>query len=661
MLYSIERTQYYDFGIPHSQVNYGAFVRKDSDSIFSIDELANKEIIVQRNDIAFEYLVNLDYKVIAVDSPSDALQLLSSGNHDVAVLSKIVGLSFVNELKIDNIILMPFNVLSMQYCFAVKKGNSELISHLNEGLLIVKGKEEYREVLENWFPSYKETKESILNVALKYVLYVFIPILIIIIVLLLWTWSLRREVKKRTNALHRELKERQKAEHLHKALYKISESASTCSNLSEMYETIHKIINELVPASNLYIALYEVADDLIYFPYFVDEHDLPPTPKKPGRGLTEFVLFTGRPLLASPEVFEQMTEEGKIDLIGAPSVDWLGVPLKVEDKTIGVLVIQSYTEGIRFSEQDKDILLFVSNQITMTILRKQTEEEVLLLNYELEQRVAERTSQLEEALEEFKYENLERRRTQEALEKAQVEIEMALLQEKELNEMKSRFISIVSHEYRTPLTVILSSTYLIEKFFELQNREEFKKNLGNIQSSVQSMTKLLDEILLIGKSDAGKIKLTIGEINIVRFARNTIEEMKLTDKVVHRFEFVSTREVIIIETDSNILQKVLTNLLSNAIKYSESDTLITMKIIENGQYVHLKVIDQGIGIPEEERDKLFESYHRFKNVGAISGTGLGLSIVKRFIDTLKGKIEVESEIGKGSCFTVSLPKKFLNS
>jgi response regulator RpfG family c-di-GMP phosphodiesterase/PAS domain-containing protein/putative methionine-R-sulfoxide reductase with GAF domain len=165
-----------------------------------------------------------------------------------------------------------------------------------------------------------------------------------------------------------------RVEKVYAASMKISESASCAQNLQELFKSIHAIVGELIPAGNFYISLYDKAADLITFPYFVDEKDPPPSANKPGKGLTEYVLRTGKPLLAPEKVFDELEAAGEVESIGAPSVDWLGVPLKTEEEIIGVLVVQSYTEGIHFREEDLTILGFVSTQVAMAIARKQAEE-----------------------------------------------------------------------------------------------------------------------------------------------------------------------------------------------------------------------------------------------------------------------------------------------
>jgi len=174
-----------------------------------------------------------------------------------------------------------------------------------------------------------------------------------------------------------------RAEAIQSAVYRISDAAHSAKDLPEMYAEIHKIIGGLMPATNFYIALYDEKGNTLSFPYFVDEEESPPPPQKPGKGLTEYVLRTRRPLLASPEVFEGLVRTGDVVSVGPPSVDWVGAPLVSEGKVIGVIVVQSYTEGVRFTGEDKAILNFVSEQVAMAIERKRSQDNLVQTTSEL--------------------------------------------------------------------------------------------------------------------------------------------------------------------------------------------------------------------------------------------------------------------------------------
>jgi len=171
-----------------------------------------------------------------------------------------------------------------------------------------------------------------------------------------------------------DITKRKRGEAVQSAIYEISEAANTTENPADLYRSIHRALSALMPAQNFYIALYDAARDLISFPYFVDQFDEIPAPRKPGRTLTAYVLRTGRPLLASPKIFEELVSAGEVEMLGAPSLDWLGVPLKAEDRVIGVMAVQSYTEGVRFGKEEMEILSFVSNQVALATERKQAEE-----------------------------------------------------------------------------------------------------------------------------------------------------------------------------------------------------------------------------------------------------------------------------------------------
>ena len=175
-------------------------------------------------------------------------------------------------------------------------------------------------------------------------------------------------------ASYRDITEQKRTEELNAALYAIAARSQSAEDLQQFYAAIHNIVGQLMYARNLYIALYDAESQLLSFPYFVDEMDSPPPAKRLGRGLTEYILRTGEPLLATPTVFEELVKHGEVELIGAASLDWLGVPLKSGNTTIGALVVQSYTENVRFGERDREILKFVSQQLAVAIEHKRYEE-----------------------------------------------------------------------------------------------------------------------------------------------------------------------------------------------------------------------------------------------------------------------------------------------
>ncbi|MBN2244203.1 MAG: PAS domain S-box protein, partial [Candidatus Aminicenantes bacterium] len=175
-----------------------------------------------------------------------------------------------------------------------------------------------------------------------------------------------------------DLSEKKYIQKIQNCIYRISEASLTAESLDDLFAQIHEIIMELMPArNNFYIALYDQENEMLSFPYFVDEYEEPPEPQTLGMGLTEYVLRTGKPILVTPEVFAELEKKNEVISIGPPSIDWLGVPLNTRDGTIGVLVIQSYTTGMRYSEEEKNILVFISEQVAMAISRFRIRDDLL--------------------------------------------------------------------------------------------------------------------------------------------------------------------------------------------------------------------------------------------------------------------------------------------
>jgi PAS domain S-box-containing protein len=173
-------------------------------------------------------------------------------------------------------------------------------------------------------------------------------------------------------AIKEDITEHKKFEKLQEAMYNISHAVISTESLTDLYASIHKILSDVLPVENFYIALYDETTNLLSFPYFVDEFDEASEPQTPGKGLTEYVLRTGKSSLITPDVFKRLVEEKEVDLVGTDSLDWLGVPLKINGKTNGVIVVQSYSEKIRLTEREKNVLIYVSDQIALAIERKRT-------------------------------------------------------------------------------------------------------------------------------------------------------------------------------------------------------------------------------------------------------------------------------------------------
>jgi signal transduction histidine kinase len=234
----------------------------------------------------------------------------------------------------------------------------------------------------------------------------------------------------------------------------------------------------------------------------------------------------------------------------------------------------------------------------------------------------------------------------------------ALAKEKELSDLKSRFITTASHEFRTPLSIISSSAGLLLDYGDKLDEQKKLKHLQRVQSSVNYMTQLLEDVLLINRAEVGKLEFNPAPLNWIAFCRELVEELQLSMQTNHRIALQIDDMAVLnpqVEMDEKLLRQILSNLLSNAIKYSPIGSTIHFDLAyQNGAAV-FQIRDEGIGIPAEDQEKLFELFHRAKNVGNIPGTGLGLAIVKKYLDLQGGKISVDSDIGIGTQFTVTIP------
>ncbi len=241
------------------------------------------------------------------------------------------------------------------------------------------------------------------------------------------------------------------------------------------------------------------------------------------------------------------------------------------------------------------------------------------------------------------------------LKQAEADIRMALEKERELSELRSSFISLVSHEFRTPLTTIQSSSELLERYTQKLSDEKKQTHYSRIQNAVKQMTQLLEDVLTIGQTEAGKLKFNPSPVDLVAFCHDIVESMHFSASPRHTINFVSSGHCTHSQMDEKLLGHIVTNLLSNAIKYSPEGGTVQFDLVCNPSSAVFRIQDSGIGIPPEDLDKLYDSFGRASNVGTIQGTGLGLAIVKNCVDLHGGKIDVESELGAGTKFTVTLP------
>ncbi|MEB3211384.1 MAG: HAMP domain-containing sensor histidine kinase [Leptolyngbyaceae bacterium] len=239
--------------------------------------------------------------------------------------------------------------------------------------------------------------------------------------------------------------------------------------------------------------------------------------------------------------------------------------------------------------------------------------------------------------------------------KIEDEMRQALQVERELNELKSKFVSIVSHEFRTPLTVLRTSVELLEKYGHLATEEKKQTYFQRIRSAITNMTQLLEDVLVVGRAEAGKLDFKPCQIELKPFCAEIVEEIQHGLGISHRILFHYESEVVEAQLDPNLLRSILTNLLSNAVKYSEKGSQIDFSIKQEESNLLFVVADQGIGIPKDDQPHLFQLFHRASNVDTIRGTGLGLAIVQQCVTRHRGHVKFESHENVGTTFYVRLP------
>lgn len=267
-------------------------------------------------------------------------------------------------------------------------------------------------------------------------------------------------------------------------------------------------------------------------------------------------------------------------------------------------------------------------------------EQVIHLNAELEQQVADRTHALQNTLVQ--------------LEQRTEELARALVAEQELGELKSRFVSMASHEFRTPLSAVLTSVALLEKYTTSEQQDKRVRHLNRIRTSVRHLTDILEEFLSVGKIEEGKIVPTPSWVELPVLLREVMAETNSGRKTGQRTELLFA-DLPTLWLDASLLRKVLVNLLSNAFKYSGENTAVTLRASCHHNDLVISVQDQGIGISPEDQVHLFERFFRARNAVNLPGTGLGLYIIARYLELMGGSIGLQSQLGIGTTFTITVP------
>jgi len=424
----------------------------------------------------------------------------------------------------------------------------------------------------------------------------------------------------------RDISERKKKELVQNVLYKISQAVQSTESLKELFTRIHEILKDLMPVNNFYLALNDEQTGIINYPYFIDETDQQTEPQKPAKGCTEYVIRKGEAAIIDKDRFIELAAAGEMDLHGIPAAVWLGIPLKVFNNIIGVMVVQDYNNPKAYGKDEKEILTIISEQIAAAIYKKKTEYQLMAYTVEL-QTVNELLSESEKSL-------------------------------RELNVSKDKFFSIISHDLKGPYQGLLSILDLLIREYDNLDDEEKKDIFIKIRNSSQKTYNLLDNLLQWSRLQTGKIRFSPEKVNLFKVSSGIIDLF---------YESANTKRIRIINVidenkylfaDANMIQLIMRNLISNAIKFSQPGKEILVSALEHDGNVEVSVKDFGVGMDLERARNLFRIDIQNSTVGTAkeTGTGLGLLLCKEMVNKHKGHIWSISEEGKGSTFTFSIPK-----
>jgi PAS domain S-box-containing protein len=414
-----------------------------------------------------------------------------------------------------------------------------------------------------------------------------------------------------------DITERKHADQIRTVLFNISNRAIRTDDLNKFIWFIREELGTIIDTTNFYIALYDENTDTLSLPFFKDEKDnISSLPA--GKTLTSYVIKTKRSLLATQKVKYKLEQAGEIELFGTDSEVWLGVPLKIDGAVMGVVVVQSYTDKNAFSKSDQKMLEFVSDQISISIDRKQAEDNLLS-----------------------------------ALQKAQ-----------ESDRLKSAFLAAMSHELRTPLTAIIGFSEIIDdEPLPVEDILEYNKT---ILSSGNHLLRIVEDIFDITLIESGEIKLEKSDVELGHILNNVYEIIKIHQHEANK-EYIALNLItaqhgtdLVVNTDPSKLKQILINLVKNAINFTISGNInFGYRIVSEQGNPMLKffVEDTGIGIPKGKQDIIFDVFRQLDDsyTRKVGGTGLGLAISKKLTELLGGRIWLDSEEGKGSTFYFTIP------
>ena len=413
-----------------------------------------------------------------------------------------------------------------------------------------------------------------------------------------------------------EVTERRNEQKIREIISEILEAANTEKNLEEYFKFIHRSISKLMVTDNFYIAFFNREKNLLTFPYFIDKYDDDDSPKEFGKGLTEYVIRTGRSTLVNPEQHDELNARGETELIGPPSEIWLGVPLKIKDKIIGAIVVQDYENRNTYGETERQILDVVAFPISRAIERKIVEKERELLIVKL----------------------------------------------KELNKSKDQLFSLISHDLRSPFNSLLGFADILTSEFDTLTREEMREYLNVINESAKNLYGMTNNLLYYSRYQLGKYQYDPVRLNLYKSVQAILETLK--NNIMKKNILVKNNvdKNVDITADEDLLNITMENIFHNAIKYTNDGGTIIIStknigtISNQSPWINLVVVDDGIGISKANLERV-KKREMFSTPGTMKefGTGLGLLLCNDLCVLNKAEFNIESKEGEGTKVTIQLP------
>ena len=627
-----ERESIYDFSMPYLSLHNAFFVRKGTTGILSVNDLKDKEIVVMKGDNAEHFLrrEHVTNTIFTTSTFEEAIIQLAKGEHDAALMQSLTGLKLLDNMKIKNI--EPLDIrsprLKVDYCFAVREGNTALLSRLNEGLAIVIANSSYKGLHEKWFGPALQEKLLFTDI-LKIGVLIFVPLAVIMFLLLIFL--LRKEVARRTGELKNEIAEHKKTlETVNSQQLKIMESKRGIRLLLDSTaEGIYSVNNSgnctLINKSALKMLGYTSESEIIGH----NIHDLVHHTRSDGTSCLKeecrvyHTFLTGLNAHVQDEVFWRPDNS-------CFQVEYFSHPIIENAKTMGTVVT--------FWDITK---------------RKKAEEELQKLNNELENLVKLRTNELEEKIQKL---NKNQRAMLYMIEDLNL-ITAELKTEREKLELMNKeldsFSYSVSHDLRAPLRAIDGfSRFLLEDNFH-QLDTEGKRLLTVIRENTLKMDELITSILNL--SHVSRTELQISQVDMRATALSMFLEIA-TDDEKNNFE-LDIAHLPPVFCDNALIKQVWQNLIGNALKYSSKSEIKKIEIgfLEEKNKLTYFVRDHGAGFDSVYKDKLFGAFQRLHKNSDFEGTGVGLALVQRIIHRHNGTVGAEGELDKGATFYFSLP------